>query len=70
MFPPGAPCDRSGVVWNSSKLSWNLALQTLGWGRYLAERQGLEPVLWQAATENPLLRNGYCLLSGVDCGER
>lgn len=69
MFPPGAPCDRNGVVWNSSKLSWNLALQTLGWGRYLAERQGLEPVLWQAATENPLLRNGYCLLSGVDCGE-
>jgi hypothetical protein len=63
LFPPGAPCDGSSVVWNSSKLSWNLALQTLGWGRYLAERQGLEPVLWRAATENPLLRTGYCLLA-------
>lgn len=63
MFPPSAPCHRSGAVWNSSKLSWNLALQTLGWGRYLAERQGLEPILWRAATENPLLRQGYCLLT-------
>jgi hypothetical protein len=63
LFPPGAPCDRSGAVWNSSKLSWNLALQTLGWGRYLAVRQELEPVLWRAATQNPLLRDGYCLLA-------
>jgi hypothetical protein len=63
LFPPGAPCNRSGVVWNHIKLSWNLALQTLGWGRHLAERQGLEPVLWRAATENPLLRQGYCLLA-------
>jgi hypothetical protein len=63
LFPPGAPCDRSGVVWNHSKLSWNLALQTLGWGRYLAERQGQTPILWQAATENTLLRQGYCLLT-------
>ncbi len=63
MFPPGAACDGSSVVWNSSKLSWNLALQALGWGRYLAERQGLEPVLWRAATENLLLQPGYCLLA-------
>jgi hypothetical protein len=70
MFPPGAPCDRSGVVWNHSKLSWNLALQTLGWGRYLAERQGQTPILWQAATENPLLRAGYCLLTQVNCEDR
>lgn len=63
MFPPGASCDRSGVVWNHGKLSWNLALQTLGWGRYLAERQGLKPVLWRAVTENPLLLDGYCLLA-------
>ncbi len=59
MFPPDAPCE----VWNHSKLSWNLALQTLGWGRYLAERRDMEPVLWRAATENPLLRDGYCLLA-------
>ena len=45
------------------KLSWNLALQALGWGRYLAERQGLEPVLWRAATENLLLPPGDCLLA-------
>lgn len=70
MFPPGAPCDRSGAVWNSSKLSWNLALQTLGWGRYLAERQGQTPILWQAATENPLLRAGYCLLTQLNCEDR
>lgn len=70
MFPPGAPCDRSGAVWNHGKLSWNLALQTLGWGRYLAQRQGLEPVLWRAATQNPLLWNGYCLLSGSGCSAR
>lgn len=70
LFPPGAPCDRSGAVWNSGKLSWNLALQTLGWGRYLAERQGQTPMLWQAATENPLLWGGYCLLTEVNCGKR
>lgn len=70
LFPPGAPCDRSGAVWNHSKLSWNLALQTLGWGRYLAERQGQTPILWQAATENPLLRAGYCLLTQVNCRDR
>lgn len=63
MFPPGASCDRSGAVWNHSKLSWNLALQTLGWGRYLAERQEMEPILWRAVAENPLLRDGYCLLT-------
>ena len=70
LFPPGAPCDHSGAVWNHSKLSWNLALQTLGWGRYLAERQGQTPILWQAATENSLLRAGYCLLTKVNCGDR
>lgn len=70
MFPPGAPCDPDRVVWNHMKGSWNLALQTLGWGRYLAERQGLEPVLWRAATENRLLRGGYCLLAKVNCEDR
>lgn len=45
MFPPGAACDASGVVWNHLKGSWNLALQTLGWGRYLAQQQGQTPFL-------------------------
>lgn len=70
MFPLGAPCNPGAVVWNHMKGSWNLALQTLGWGRYLAERQGLEPVLWQATTQNTLLRNGYCLLSPSGCSAR
>jgi hypothetical protein len=40
----------------------DLSLQTLGWGRYLAERHGQVPILWQAITNNPLLRKGYLLL--------
>lgn len=63
MFPPGAACDASEVVWNHLKGSWNLALQTLGWGRYLAQRQGQTPVLWQAALTNDFLRQGYLLLA-------
>jgi hypothetical protein len=63
MFPAGAACDSTGVVWNELKGSWNLALQTLGWGRYLAERRGQVPVLWQATTANAFLRRGYRLLA-------
>ena len=62
MFPEGAPCGRNDVVWNQMKGSWNLALQTLGWGNYLAQRQGQEPVLWQATTNNAMLRDGYRVL--------
>ena len=63
MFPEGTGCDPETVVWNQLKGSWNLALQTLGWGRYLAERAGHVPVLWQAAETNPLLQKGYLLLT-------
>ncbi len=62
MFEPGAPCDTSGVVWNHRKLSWNLALAVLGWGNYLAQQQEQMPVVWQATTENTMLRDGYRLL--------
>jgi hypothetical protein len=63
MFDTGATnCGSSEVSWNHSKGSWNLALQTLGWGRYLAERQGQTPVLWQAITSNSFLRGGYLRL--------
>jgi hypothetical protein len=62
MFPAGSDCDSAVMVWNQLKGSWNLSLQTLGWGRYLAERSGQVPVLWQATTENPFLRRGYDLL--------
>jgi hypothetical protein len=60
---PGSGCDSAALVWNQLKGSWNLSLQTLGWGRYLAERDGQVPILWQAATANPLLRTGYLLLA-------
>jgi hypothetical protein len=63
MFPAGATCESGGVVWNQLKGSWNLALQTLGWGRYLAERRGQIPVLWQAAMANAFLREGYLRLA-------
>lgn len=63
MFPAGSSCAPDSVVWNHLKGSWNLALQSLGWGRYLAERGGQIPILWQATTANPLLRNGYRLLA-------
>ena len=63
MFPAGAACDSGGVVWNQLKGSWNLSLQTLGWGRYLAERRGQVPVLWQATMANAFLREGYLLLA-------
>jgi hypothetical protein len=63
IFPVDASCDAAAMEWNQLKGSWNLALQTLGWGRYLAERRGQVPVLWQAATANQLLRKGYLLLA-------
>jgi hypothetical protein len=63
MFPVGAGCDPASAAWNQLKGSWNLALQTLGWGRYLAERRGEIPVLWQATTANAVLRSGYRLLA-------
>jgi hypothetical protein len=63
MFPPSATCDSAGIVWNHLKGSWNLALQTLGWGRYLVERRGQVPVLWHAAMANAFLREGYLLLA-------
>jgi len=63
MFPAGSACDASTAAWNQLKGSWNLSLQTLGWGRYLAERRGQVPILWQAAAANPLLQQGYRLLA-------
>jgi hypothetical protein len=62
MFPASSRCDVTGLQWNHLKGSWNLALQTLGLGRYLAERDGQIPVLWQATSASPLLQKGYSLL--------
>ena len=63
MFPAGSGCDPAAMVWSQLKGSWNLSLQTLGWGRYLAERDGQVPILWQATMANPLLSQGYALLA-------
>jgi beta-glucosidase len=61
-FLSSSGCDPTATVWNQLKGSWSLSLQALGWGRYVAERDGQVPVLWQATTANPLLRRGYLLL--------
>jgi hypothetical protein len=62
LFPASSGCDSAAMVWNQLKGSWNLSLQTLGWGRYVAERDGQVPILWQATTADPLLSKGYLLL--------
>ena len=62
LMPSSLSCESAALSWNQLKGSWNLSLQTLGWGRYLAERDGHVPILWQATMTNPLLRRGYLLL--------
>jgi len=62
-FPVVSNCDVTRAEWNQLKGSWNLALQALGWGRYLAERDGYVPALWQATKTNLFLRRGYLLLA-------
>jgi len=63
MFQGGSSCDGSAVTLNQLKGSWNLALQTLGWGRYLELESGKGFVLWQAAKQNQLIQQGYKLLT-------
>ncbi|HSQ26056.1 MAG TPA: hypothetical protein VLM80_02920, partial [Anaerolineales bacterium] len=63
LFASGASCTADNLDWNELKGSWNIALQTLGWGRYLAEQRGQKPILWQAASSNAFLRDGYDLLT-------
>ena len=63
MFTNGSDCNTSDLSWNQLKGSWNLALQTLGWGRYLAEERGQVPILWQTAKKNKSLREAHETLS-------
>lgn len=64
MFPANAAsCGADEIIWNELKGSWNLALQTLGWGRYLARERGEWPVLWQAMNDNDFLAGGYDLMA-------
>jgi len=62
-FLDNSSCDVSNFEWNQLKGSWNLSLQALGWGRYLAEQNGEGPVMWQATVENTFLHNGYAILA-------
>lgn len=48
------------VVWNSVKGSWNLGLQTLGWGNYLLRDDN---PLYQAMWSDDFLRHAYTLLA-------
>jgi hypothetical protein len=67
MFIEEPPAYVDGSIWNSLKGSWNLALQALGWGRYLAEQEANTPILWQAFQDNEFLADGYALLQGECC---
>jgi hypothetical protein len=62
-FPADTNCDLEHLEWNQLKGSWNLALQTLSWGRYLVERDQNMPALWRATKANLFLRAGYLLLA-------
>lgn len=61
-FPAGAGCTPGEMTWNHLKGSWNLALQTLGLGRLLAQRGGQAYAPWLATLQNPFLRGGYEIL--------
>ncbi|HUM69914.1 MAG TPA: hypothetical protein PLK31_13835, partial [Chloroflexota bacterium] len=52
------------VVWNGLKGSWNLGLQTLGWGKYLLQADNPLP---QAMWANQFLRLGYLVLTPRLC---
>lgn len=52
------------IVWNNLKGSWNLSLQTLGWGRFLA---GDDNPLYQGMWANKKLREGYITICGPAC---
>lgn len=62
MFPARAECNPKGVIFNGLKGSWNLALQTLGWGNHLALRDHGDSILWSAFRNDPFLYGGYRVL--------
>ncbi len=62
MYDPASSNCEYEAVFNELRGSWNLSLQTLGWGIYLARQAGEIPAPWQATTQNMFLRNGFLLL--------
>jgi hypothetical protein len=57
MFVDEPACGQ--IVWNARKGSWELGLQTLGWGRLLV---GDNHPLYQAMWSNNVLRQGYLVM--------
>lgn len=56
-------CDADSTEWNDLKGSWNLALQTLGWGNFLVKRNNETPIFWETITSDEFLANGYSLVT-------
>jgi len=65
MYSPMSDCSSTAIRFNDLKGSWNLALQTLGWGRYLAQKKAVFPATWLATSQNSFLHNGYLLLTKI-----
>ncbi|MBK8011221.1 MAG: hypothetical protein IPK13_07710 [Deltaproteobacteria bacterium] len=63
MFPDNQRCDEHGAVWTQLKGSWNLTLETLGWGRAAALERNETPILWTSTERNRFLDRGYRLLT-------
>jgi hypothetical protein len=57
MFVDEGTCE--ALAWNALKGSWNLSLQTLGWGRHLA---GDNNPLINSVWSNRLLKRGYLIM--------
>lgn len=62
MFRDDVGCDERSGVWTQLKGSWDLTLETLGWGRAAARERGETPILWMSTDHNRLLRRGYAVL--------
>ena len=62
MIVDEATCEE--VIWNGLKGSWNLSLQTLGWGGLLA---GENHPLYAAMGSNDLLSQGYGVMGRLYC---
>ena len=62
MFVDEPACQN--IAWNSLKGSWNLSLQTLGWGGLLLA--GDNP-LYESVCPDDVLRKAYAIVGGLPC---
>lgn len=63
MFTDEPAC--TDMAWNDLKGSWNLSLQTLSWGRFLA---GSNNPLYQALGDHEMLRRGFRMMAPCHWG--